>query len=52
MKVAQNITDLIGRTPLVQLNRVAAGVKPRILAKLDVRSRGQAVARARELRLL
>jgi cysteine synthase A len=35
MNVANNVCELIGRTPLVRLNRVAAGVKPKILAKLE-----------------
>ena len=35
MNIANNIADLIGRTPLVRLNRVAAGVKPQIAAKLE-----------------
>jgi cysteine synthase A len=37
MRVAQNITELIGRTPLVQLNRIpqAEGAKATILVKLE-----------------
>ena len=35
MNIAQNINELIGRTPLVRLNWVAAGVKPQIVAKLE-----------------
>jgi cysteine synthase A len=43
MNVAKNVTELIGRTPLVQLNRVTAGVKPRILAKLESANPGNSV---------
>jgi cysteine synthase len=35
MKIARNIFDAIGNTPLVRLNKVTAGVKPQILAKLE-----------------
>ena len=35
MKIANNVCELVGRTPLVRLNRVAAGVKPRIVVKLE-----------------
>ncbi|BAF58428.1 MAG: cysteine synthase A [Pelotomaculum sp.] len=34
-KIANNLTDLIGRTPLLKLNRVTAGLGAEVVAKLE-----------------
>jgi cysteine synthase A len=43
MKIARNVTELIGRTPLVDLCRVAEGVSARIVGKLESRNPANSV---------
>jgi len=43
MNIADSVKDLIGRTPLVRLNRVATDVSPTIVAKLESFNPGNSV---------
>ncbi|MCT6881874.1 MAG: pyridoxal-phosphate dependent enzyme, partial [Snodgrassella alvi] len=43
MNIASSITDLIGNTPLVQLNRLSAGLPGKVVVKLEFFNPGNSV---------
>ena len=43
MKIAETVTELVGNTPLVRLNRVTSGAKAEVVAKLEFYSPAHSV---------
>jgi cysteine synthase A len=43
MKIANNVTELVGNTPLVRLNRLTAGAEAEVVAKLEFYSPAHSV---------
>jgi cystathionine beta-synthase len=43
MRYVNNVLELVGNTPLVRLNRIAMGVRPTVLAKLEMLNPGGSV---------
>ena len=43
MKIANNVAELVGNTPLVRLNRLTAGIDATVVAKLEYFNPGSSV---------
>ena len=43
MRIAQNVTELIGNTPLVRINRLTAGIPAEVVGKLEFQNPGHSV---------
>ncbi len=52
MKYCENILETIGQTPLVKLNKVTLGLKPTILAKLEVFNPGGSIKDRPSLKMI
>jgi len=43
MRIAQNVTELIGNTPLVRINRLTAGMDAQVVGKLEFQNPAHSV---------
>ena len=43
MPIASDVLGLVGNTPLVQLSRIGKGLRPRLVAKLEMLNPGGSV---------
>ena len=43
MRIAQNVTELIGNTPLVRINRLTAGINAQVVGKLEFQNPAHSV---------
>ncbi len=43
MRIAQNVTELVGNTPLVRINRLTAGIAAQVVAKLEFQNPAHSV---------
>ena len=43
MRIAQNVTELVGNTPLVRINRLTAGMSAQVVCKLEFQNPAHSV---------